>query len=88
MRIIIDLQAAQAENRFRGIGRLSLALALDIARYRGSNEVIVALNAVFSDTIREIRDEFRDVLPPQNIRVWQGLANTQATEPNKEITIF
>ena len=84
MRIIIDLQAAQAENRFRGIGRLSLALALDIARYRGSNEVIVALNAVFSDTIREIRDEFRDVLPPQNIRVWQGLANTQATEPKNQ----
>ena len=28
MRIVIDMQGAQTESRFRGIGRYSLALAL------------------------------------------------------------
>ena len=35
MRITIDLQGAQGENRQRGIGKYSLNIALGLARLRG-----------------------------------------------------
>ena len=70
MRIVIDLQGAQSASRHRGIGRYSLALAQGLARNRGGHEVLLALNGLFPETIEPIREAFRDVLPPENIRVW------------------
>lgn len=70
MRIVIDLQGAQTESRFRGIGRYTLSLARSIIRYRGDHEIIIALNGLFPDTIEPIRVAFDDLLPQENIRVW------------------
>lgn len=70
MRIVIDLQGAQTESRFRGIGRHTLSLASAIARDRGEHEVIVALNALFPRTIKPLRGAFAPLLPPENVRVW------------------
>ena len=70
MRILIDLQGAQTESRYRGIGRYSLALAKGIARNRGEHEVIIALNGLFPETIQPLRQAFSGILPPGNIRVW------------------
>ena len=72
MRIVLDLQGAQAESRFRGIGRYSLSLALAIARQRAEHEVVVALSGLFPDTIEPLRGAFDGVLPQDNIRVWQA----------------
>ncbi len=33
MRIVIDLQGAQTESRFRGIGRYSIAIAVMVPTY-------------------------------------------------------
>ena len=70
MRIVIDLQGAQTESRFRGIGRYSLSLAQAIVRNRGDHEIFIALNGFFSDTIESIRLTFNEILPQENIRVW------------------
>ncbi len=70
MRIVIDLQGAQGDNRFRGIGRYSLEFALGVARNRGGHEVLITLNGHFRDTIEDIRAAFNGVLPPEAIRVW------------------
>ncbi|MDD4580503.1 MAG: glycosyltransferase, partial [Methanothrix sp.] len=70
MRIVIDLQGAQAENRFRGIGRYSLSFAKAIARNRGEHDVHLALNGLFSETIEPIRASFEGLLPQENIHVW------------------
>ncbi len=70
MRIVIDLQGAQAASRSRGIGRYSLCLALAMARQRGDNEVMLALNGLFPETIEPIRAAFDSLLPQDNIRVW------------------
>jgi hypothetical protein len=42
MRIVLDLQGAQIESRFRGIGRYSLSLAQGIAREAKQHEVRLA----------------------------------------------
>jgi glycosyltransferase involved in cell wall biosynthesis len=70
MRIVIDLQGAQSESRFRGIGRYSLSLTQAILRQRGEHEVIVALNGMFPETIEPIRDALDGLILQQDIRVW------------------
>jgi glycosyltransferase involved in cell wall biosynthesis len=89
MRIVLDLQGAQTESRYRGIGRYSLAFAQAIARNRGQHEVIIALNGLFPETISSISKAFDGLLPPQNIVVWQApgplRANTQEHAQNWQI---
>ena len=81
MRIVIDLQGAQTESRFRGIGRYSLSLALAIARNCGTDELILALNGLFPETIIPIREAFDGVLPPENIRVWSAVGPIRECDP-------
>ena len=72
MRMVIDMQGAQTESRFRGIGRYTLSLALAIARNRGEHEIILALSGLFPETIEPIRAAFDHLLPQENIRVWHA----------------
>lgn len=85
MRIVIDLQGAQTENRFRGIGRYTLSFAKAIVRNRGAHEVFIALNGLFDDTIEPLRAEFFGLLPQDNIRVWYTFGPVSEIAPaNKE----
>lgn len=70
MRIVIDLQGAQASSRLRGIGRYSLSIAKAICRNKGRHEILIALNGIFETTIEPIRAEFEGLLAQKNIRVW------------------
>lgn len=81
MRIVIDMQGAQTESRFRGIGRYSLSLALAIARNRGEHEVLLALSGLFPETIEPIRAAFEGILPQENIRVWHAVGPTRECDP-------
>ena len=85
MRIVIDMQGAQTESRFRGMGRYTLSLALAIARNRGEHEVILALNGLFPDTIESLRAAFDGVLPQQDIRVWDAPGPTRETNPDNRL---
>ena len=72
MRIVIDMQGAQSSgSRNRGIGRYTFSIAQAIIRNRGGHEVYLALNGLFPDSIESIRAEFDELLPQENIRVWQ-----------------
>ena len=73
MRIVIDLQAAQAENRKRGIGRYALSLAQAVVRNKSEHEVVVALNGLLPETIAPIRNAFTGLLPRENFRVWRAV---------------
>jgi len=70
MRIVIDLQGAQTESRFRGIGRYSLALALAVARNAGVHEIWIALNAAFPESIPDIRRAFAGIIPQERLRIF------------------
>lgn len=76
MRIVIDLQGAQSESRFRGIGRYSLSLALAIARNareenRGKYEIWLALSAAYPENIMELRHTFDGLIPQEHIKVFE-----------------
>jgi glycosyltransferase involved in cell wall biosynthesis len=71
MRIVLDLQGAQSESRFRGIGRYSLALAQAIAREAGKHEIWLALSGRYPDSIESLRTAFADLIPPERVRVFE-----------------
>ena len=81
MRIVIDMQGAQSESRFRGIGRYSLSIAQAIARNAQTHEIILVLNSMLSDTVGAIRAAFDGILPQDQIRVWDGIGPTREVDP-------
>jgi glycosyltransferase involved in cell wall biosynthesis len=70
VKIVIDIQGAQTDSRFRGIGRYTMALAQALVRNRGQHDVVLVLNGLFDRSREPIREAFRGVLPPENILVW------------------
>lgn len=81
MRIVIDMQGAQTESRFRGIGRYSVSLAQGIVRNRGEHEVYLVLNGMLSEGIEAIRGAFVDLLPQSHIRVWYAEGPVAGIDP-------
>ncbi len=70
MRIVLDMQGAQTESRFRGIGRYSTALAQAIARNAGDHEIWIALNSRFPEAVKDVRTAFAGLLPAEHIVVF------------------
>ena len=70
MKILMDLQGAQSESRYRGIGRYSLSLAEAVVRRSRGHEVHIALNGAFVDTIQPIREQLAAHVPRENVHVW------------------
>jgi glycosyltransferase involved in cell wall biosynthesis len=71
VRLILDLQGAQSNSRFRGIGRYSLAFAQAIAREARQHEVWVALNGRIPNSVEPLRAAFADLVPPERIRIFE-----------------
>jgi len=70
MRIVIDLQGAQSESRFRGIGRYSMSLAQAMVRNAGEHEIWLALNSRLPDSISDIRTAFAGLISQERIRIF------------------
>jgi glycosyltransferase involved in cell wall biosynthesis len=84
MRIVIDMQGAQTESRFRGIGRYTQSFAQAVVRNRGEHEIILALSGLFPDTIEPIRAAFDGLLPQENIRVWHAPGPVKESDPGND----
>lgn len=82
MRIVIDLQGAQASNAKRGIGRYSLLLTQAMAKHRGENEILVVLNGLLPESIEPIRAALEGQLPQQNIRIWHPIGPVGHLDPD------
>lgn len=72
MRIVIDMQGAQTESRFRGIGRYTLSFAQAVVHNRGNHEIILALSGLFPETIMTVKAYFDGLLPSENIVIWDA----------------
>lgn len=84
MRVVIDMQGAQTESRFRGIGRYTLSFTKAVVRNRGEHEIILALSGLFPDTIEPIRAAFEGLLPQANIRVWHAPGPVAESQPGND----
>lgn len=80
MRIVIDLQGAQTESRFRGIGRYVTSLTKALIRNGQSHEFFILLNGLFPETIQSIREQFKDILPANHVLVWHAPGPVQGTQ--------
>jgi glycosyltransferase involved in cell wall biosynthesis len=67
IRCVLDLQGAQGESRFRGIGRYSHNFAAAVARTAGEHHVWIALNGLFPETATALRCEFDSLVPQERI---------------------
>ena len=76
MRILIDMQGAQSESRYRGIGRYSLALVKHLVTLeRGQqHEFLLLLNTRLADAADELIKVFRSLLPAGNILMLEPLS--------------
>jgi len=83
MRIVLDLQAAQAQLS-SGIhaNQAAIALAQAIAHYRCRHEVLIVLSDRFPDTIDPIRAYFAPLLSNAKIHVWQAPAWDTTAQPH------
>jgi glycosyltransferase involved in cell wall biosynthesis len=81
MRVVIDLQGAQAENRNRGIGRYALSFTKAFIKNRGDIDVIVVLNALFGDSVDYIREDLFGLLPESKIQTWVPSPKVSALAP-------
>lgn len=81
MRIVIDLQGAQSESRFRGIGRYTLALALAMARNAGQHEIWLLLNGALTASIPDLRAAFAGLVPAERIRVFDVVPHVAELDP-------
>ncbi|MCZ6914890.1 MAG: glycosyltransferase [Rickettsia endosymbiont of Ixodes persulcatus] len=87
MRIVIDLQAAQSESRFHGIGRYSLSLAKALAKHSGKHEIILTLNGCFPESIEFLRNTFKDLIPYEQIKIFEIQAPVAEANTNNRINI-
>lgn len=85
MRIVIDMQGAQSESRYRGIGRYTLSFILAVVRNRAEHEIFLALNGLLAGTIEPIRAAFDGLLPQENIRVWYTPGSVSDLNPENSV---
>ena len=83
MRVLIDMQGAQAASRTRGIGRYSREFALAVAKHGHGAELHVLLSLAFPESAEELRDEFLVYLPANRIHVWQPPHDIRGLDPAK-----
>ena len=72
MRIVVDLQAAQAENAHRGIGRYATSLVDAMVDQRDKDEIVVLLNGRFRESTIELASRYRAALGSGGVHIWEG----------------
>lgn len=82
MRFVVDMQGAQTESRFRGIGRYTMDFVHALLRNRGEHEILLALSGLLPDSIDRIRTAFADQLPQENMLVWSAPGPVKGLDPD------
>lgn len=83
MRIVIDLQSCQSGSRLGGIGRYSLELAKAMARNSKSHDFWLMLSSLLPQPISQIRHAFSDLIPQDQIVVFDAPAAVAELANNK-----
>ncbi|MBV5278394.1 MAG: glycosyltransferase, partial [Campylobacteraceae bacterium] len=82
MRIVIDLQGAQASNKNRGIGRYCLSIVKSIIKNKNDHDIHLVLSNLFPDTILPLREDFKELISSKNIHIWDAPKNISFLQQN------
>lgn len=71
MKILLDLQAVQGENLYRGIGRYAMSLASALKKQAGTkHQVIAGLNLAIPGQYSLVRQKLSDVFADSDVVTW------------------
>jgi glycosyltransferase involved in cell wall biosynthesis len=84
MRIVVDMQGAQARLSRHDSSCYITKLACALALQSGEHEVILALSGLIDGTIEAIRAKFHGVLPSENIHVWSAPGPVSRHHPDND----
>ena len=73
MRVVIDMQGAQSESRYRGIGRYTSALVDSLLALNSQHDIVLLLNGGLRDSADALMRRYRAQLPDNNIVVFTPL---------------
>lgn len=81
MRIVIDIQGAQSESFFRGIGSFTLSLVTSFLDCCTNHEVFIILNASLAVNVTEIKKILKDKIPIDHIKFFYFPSVVRAINP-------
>jgi len=81
MKIVIDMQGAQAQSRNRGIGRYTQSLTEAFLRGNVENDIHLLFNGIFDENDEAIIDRFAPLLATANIHVWHPTGPINRLDP-------
>ncbi|MNJ12656.1 D-inositol-3-phosphate glycosyltransferase [compost metagenome] len=84
MRIVVDMQGAQARQAKFESSCYITKLAYSLALHSGEHEVILALSGLLDGTVEAIRAQFLGILPSENIHVWSAPGPVCRSHPDNE----
>ena len=71
MKIVVDLQGAQSDSRYRGIGRYCLALVQALVRNAGEHDIWLVMNGALGD-LETLQRAFDGLLPRSRMAVFDA----------------
>jgi glycosyltransferase involved in cell wall biosynthesis len=84
MRIVLDMQGAQTNSRFRGIGRYTVSMAQALLRIESKHEIFLAFNASMPEAIADVRMQLGDLIKEENVLIWYGPGSVQNDDNNND----
>ena len=63
MKLLVDMFPCQTYSRMRGIGRYTLSLTREMAKLRGTKEMVALADALYPERFEDLRQEFIRLLP-------------------------
>lgn len=85
MRIAIDIQGAQTESRYRGIGRYVLALMDTLLDFQNEHEYILVFNGAYPEAIHSIKERYEHHQGKVKFRTWFPSGNTAFSEIDNQL---
>ena len=68
MKLVIDLQGAQTESQFRGIGRQARAMTEAMVRHAPAHDIVLLLNRGLPENIEVLHRQLLDLVPRSSIK--------------------
>ena len=85
MRIVIDLQGAQTESRYRGIGRYTLSLTQALLTANRNHEITLLLNGLLLSNEDPLLSVLKQWLLPSYIKIWYAPGPVNASNQDNQL---